>query len=62
MDGCWPCTCGSKKLIPDIYIGKDEIVVAIRCDECGNESEKFENYKDSILNWNRMVLNIKRNE
>jgi hypothetical protein len=52
MDGCLPCKCGSSRLIPSVYMG-NPTMIAIRCIDCDNEGEKYENIKKATLIWNQ---------
>ena len=56
MYNCVPCQCGSIRLIPDIYIGKDIFTIKIKCFVCNRSSEAKESIKEAIFTWNQMMM------
>ena len=51
MDGCLSCKCGSKKLIPNVYMGSPT-VISIMCIDCNAEGKKHETLVKAVLAWN----------
>ena len=59
MDGCIPCTCGSVRLIPDVWMG-EPTVIKIRCIDCDMTVEEAkETSSEAVLEWNTKIVSMR---